>query len=192
VKSPIVWMWSLVVMGVVALGSAAVEAQTVATGPYYAVPSWDQKVPASTRFVVLSNFNLEAVLDRETGLVWQRAPDMTRREEFQFAALDCLSTPFSGRGGWRLPTVSELSSLMESDTGLQFSGHLPAGHPFAVTPAFTTVFWTATAAAGVDLVFHSFWTLRLNVGGASYAVQSGKFDSTEKALVWCVRGYQAD
>src|SRR5262249_15328144 len=42
-----------------------------ANGPYYAEPSWDQMLPASTRFIVLSNFNSEAVLDRETGLVWQ-------------------------------------------------------------------------------------------------------------------------
>jgi hypothetical protein len=38
-------------------------------GPYYPTPSWDQKLPAATRFVVLTNWNREAVLDRETGLV---------------------------------------------------------------------------------------------------------------------------
>lgn len=43
-------------------------------GPYYAEPSWDQKLPAATRFVVLMDWNNEAVLDRETGLVWEQAP----------------------------------------------------------------------------------------------------------------------
>ena len=47
------------------------DAQTASAGPYYATPSWDQ-TPSSTRFVVLSNWNNEAVLDRETGLVWEK------------------------------------------------------------------------------------------------------------------------
>jgi len=53
-------------IGIVA-GSAV--AQTTANGPYYATPSWDQTMPAATRFIVLSNMASEAVLDRETGLV---------------------------------------------------------------------------------------------------------------------------
>ncbi len=46
----------------------------VANGPYYATPSWDQSLPVTTRFVVLTNFASDAVLDRETGLVWEKAP----------------------------------------------------------------------------------------------------------------------
>src|SRR5258706_10011688 len=58
---------------------------TTAAGPYYANPSWDQQLPASTRFVVLSNWidaahpsGGAAVLDRETGLVWEQSPDATQ------------------------------------------------------------------------------------------------------------------
>src|SRR5713101_6294178 len=45
-------------------------AQTTANGPYYATPSWDQTLACTTlatcpRFIVLSNFNNQAVLDRE-------------------------------------------------------------------------------------------------------------------------------
>jgi hypothetical protein len=36
----------------------------VSNGPYYATPSWDQTLPANTRFVVLSNFANAAMLDR--------------------------------------------------------------------------------------------------------------------------------
>ena len=181
-------------VAVLMLSVTPAHAQTTAAGPYYAIPSWDQTLPCTTtancpRFVVLSNMGGQSVLDRETGLVWQRSPNLTRTQ-FQIAALNCLSTPFTGRGGWHLPTVSELGSLLESDSGLPFSGLLPAGHPFSVSPGFDQVFWTSTPAAGVDLSFHSFWTIRLNSSGASFAVQHGAFDSTDTGLAWCVRGYQ--
>ena len=56
------------------VATVSVNAQTVGAGPYYATPSWDQTLPSNTRFIVLSNMNSAAVLDRETGLVWERAP----------------------------------------------------------------------------------------------------------------------
>ncbi len=49
----------------VAVVSGPTAAQTTANGPYYATPSWDQKLQCDTpatcpRFVVLSNWNNEA------------------------------------------------------------------------------------------------------------------------------------
>ena len=64
----------LAAFGFAALAVSPAAAQTTANGPYYAVPSWDQTLPAAQRFIVLANMNQEAVLDRETGLVWQRTP----------------------------------------------------------------------------------------------------------------------
>jgi hypothetical protein len=56
------------------LQSVHARAQTTAVGPYLATPARDQKLQCDSlatcpRFVVLSNWNSEAVLDRETGLV---------------------------------------------------------------------------------------------------------------------------
>src|SRR5215471_1494141 len=92
-------------------------AQTTAVGPYYAVPSWDQTIACTAaancpRFVVLSNMNNDAVLDRETGLVWERAP-FTGRTNFASASLTCGARITGDRFGWRLPTLPELQSLTQ-------------------------------------------------------------------------------
>src|SRR5688572_32164101 len=65
-----------------ALGAGPAQAQTTSNGPYYAEPAWDQKLQCDTqatcpRFIVLSNWSSAAVLDRETGLVWERSPATT-------------------------------------------------------------------------------------------------------------------
>src|SRR5215510_8701144 len=94
------------------LVGAPAYAQTTAPGPYYATPSWDQTLPASTRFVVLSNMANAAVLDRETGLVWHRSPIPGTRPFFD-ASGQCLVSKTGNRAGWRLPTVNELQSLFD-------------------------------------------------------------------------------
>src|SRR5262245_21794109 len=98
--------------------SEPASAQTTAPGPYHATPSWDQTLPVSTRFIVLSNWNSAAVLDRETGLVWERSPAFGPTD-WQLANLQChsLGSPRgsrpSTRMGWRLPSVEELASLVD-------------------------------------------------------------------------------
>jgi len=74
----------LILAAMFAFATLPVGAATTATGPYYANPSWDQQLPASTRFIVLSNWvdtahpsGGAAVLDRETGLIWEQSPDAT-------------------------------------------------------------------------------------------------------------------
>src|SRR5262245_35534529 len=126
--------------------SAMSYAQTTAPGPYYATPSWDQTLPASTRFIVLSNWNNEAVLDRETGLVWQRSP--IGEAAWAQASENCINARTGGRGSWRLPTINELSSLF--DPTLTTSPFLPAGHPFTGLPppfGLGANFWSSTLSA---------------------------------------------
>src|SRR5437016_8649313 len=94
------------------LPASTAFADTIAAGPYYANPSWDQTLPSSTRFIVLSNLNSVAVLDRETGLVWEQSPS-TSTLSWDGAQNHCNTLRAGGRLGWRLPTLQELASLVD-------------------------------------------------------------------------------
>src|SRR5262249_16916968 len=121
--------------------------------PYYANPSWDQRLPVSTRFIVLSNWvdtdfpsGGAAVLDRETGLVWQRSPARIFLD-FEKAADGCVNAGTGGKYGWRLPTAPELASLLEtSGTGPFPRISLPVGHPFTTVIRPFSSYWTTTTA----------------------------------------------
>lgn len=126
-----------------AAGPAGAQTSTTANGPYYAMPSWSQKLTTG-RFVVLSNWGNQAVLDRETGLVWHRSFGQANTLPEAFEA--CLFSATGGRRGWRLSTMPELLSLVESESG---NSILPAGHPFEAVPLLpflpsSASFFTAT------------------------------------------------
>lgn len=152
---------------------ATASAQTVANGPYYATPSWDQTLAPNVRFIVLANMNQEAVLDRETGLVWERSPNAT--PELFFDALgDCWNKTVGGRNGWRLPAVSELMSLV--DASIPFPGpKLTPGHPFLnVQSGGYWVVWNDPLQTRVALLMSTGTTTFINS------------DDTQRST-WCVR-----
>jgi hypothetical protein len=163
------------------------RAQTVAVGPYYAVPSWDQTIACTTqascpRFVVLSNMNSDAVLDRETGLVWEKSPD-SNRPSFSQAEASCVGKSIGNRKGWRLPTTSELQTLLDPSKS---SPALPDGHPFEnVQFGFLSSYWTSTVASSASFGPGN------DVYGVSFENSSGSvlFNKTSgTAFKWCVRG----
>lgn len=117
------------------------QAQTMANGPYYATPSWDQTIPVSSRYVVLNNFDNEAVLDRETGLVWQRTRSPAYHQWVPAYRL-CMNLKLGNRRGWRLPTAAEMFSLFDATT-IAAPG-LPPGHPFIGVNPTAEGFWTST------------------------------------------------
>ena len=106
-----------------------------APGPYYALPSWDQKLPSNNRFIILSDWGNAAVLDKETGLVWERSPILNPiGSQLSFAHAWCRKLATGNRKGWRIPMLEELASLL--DMSVPSSPKLPAGHPFVnVQPA---------------------------------------------------------
>lgn len=165
-------------LAALALSIAPVRAQTTAAGPYYATPSWDQKLTPATRFVVLSNWNGEAVLDRETGLVWERTPDPFAHF-WDDAIRLCRAKKTGNRMGWRLPILEELHSLIDPAAAVSFPGPaLPPGYPFN---ALATSYWSATAHLFLE---GNFWGLIFNDGAI---FQDPRLQVHH---VWCVRGGQ--
>jgi Protein of unknown function (DUF1566) len=171
----------LIVLGMVVFAASPAGAATAA-GPYYATPSWDQQLPASTRFVVLSNWvdaahpsGGAAVLDRETGLVWEQSPSTTG-DIWYGQSVHCINLNTGGRTGWRLPTIQELLSLVDRS---QSNPSLPSGHPFTVQ---SSAYWSATTYASNTAVA---WFV--NVANSSV-------DRVDKSVInllaWCLRGGQ--
>ena len=172
--------------GAVLLGFVLVLARTTTAGPLdppgpvgptmrtldELIPSWGKTLSAtdgcaSARFTcVLSD---QAVLDHETGLVWDRAPDATLRTwdaAYKFCAQRVLGT----RQGWRLPTLPELQSLLDGTA-------LPAGNPITL-PSIPT-FWSASpSGVAPDEIFAVFFSNgSTDTRSANVALKS-----------WCVRG----
>jgi hypothetical protein len=137
--------------------------------------SWDTVLPASQRFVVLAAFNNDAVLDKETGLVWEKSPQ-SAAVSLPNARLACANKAIGGRKGWRLPALPELASLVDPSVASPGPA-LPSGHPFASVQSAN--YWSASAHVDNP-------TLMWGVGfsnGAALGV-SKAFDQR----VWCVRG----
>ncbi len=165
----------LIALAVFAFTASSTEAQvTTANGPYYAPPSWDQTLPSSTRFIVLSNFNNEAVLDRTTGLVWERSP-ATTHAAWVTIRFNCANKVVGGQKGWRLPSFPELASLVDPSVT---NPSLPVGHPFInVLSAFYT---SATTDADTPT---NVWIVLF---GSGSVISSNKTDGG--LIAWCVRG----
>jgi hypothetical protein len=161
-----------VVVALLALGAGTAFADSV--GPYYATPSWDQTLPSSTRFIVLSNFNSEAVLDRNTGLVWERSPPTNFGDWFT-VRLVCANKAVGGQKGWRLPSFPELASLVDPSVT---NPSLPAGHPFTNVGShfYTSATTDASNPANVWIVLF----------GSGSVISSNKTDGG--LVAWCVRG----
>ena len=167
----------LFVVGTLMLTIPPTQALADQAGPYFATPSWDQTLPVSTRFIVLSNMNSEAVLDRETGLVWEKSPNTMINRSWPDAQYECFSKNVGGRGGWKLPSLQELRSLI--DPTATFPA-LPAGHPFTNVTT-SGHYWSANTTASNSA---NAWFMEIGHGYVSYFAKSDVFS----ALIWCVRG----
>jgi hypothetical protein len=149
-------------------------------GTQRAFPSWDQQINKPKRFKVLDDFAGAAVLDKETGLVWEQSPDTNQHNWFNGLVL-CYQRATGGRQGWRFPTIEELASLIDPNNP-GGNPDLPPGHPFSnVQSSVYSIYWSATTHAGNTSWA---WVVVFSNGSVSFDVK------TDTVFVWCVRGGQ--
>lgn len=159
----------------------ALSGHICAVSPVHAgsVPTWDKTVEGSGRFKVLATFDGDAVLDKETGLVWEKRLSAAA-QPFSGALLGCATSFTGNRRGWRLATVEELASVMDPS---QANPPLAAGNPFENLVAdLDVLYWTATPnpiVAGAKIA----WSFA-NVGFVADVLL------TNAVRRWCVRGGQ--
>lgn len=87
-------------------------------------PTWSQILPADERFELVMGD--AAVLDKETGLVWAADANLFETKIWSNAIYYCADqVDLGGRKGWRLPTIEELASLLDTS---QNNPALPLGY----------------------------------------------------------------
>jgi hypothetical protein len=133
------------------------------------VEPWSTKLPPSRRFTIV--IDGAAVLDNETGLVWQRAPSVGTTGHAT-TLIVCAVADTGGRRGWRVPVLSELLSLVEPGA----MPSLPVGHPFSL--GATPRFWSHTAPPNTNVAF----VFDFEFGNLSNP------PVTDQLRTWCVRG----
>lgn len=135
--------------------------------------AWSNIIPnAAKRFVVLADFNSEAVLDRETGLVWEKSLTGGVGINWAEASFACINKNVGGRKAWRLPSIVELLSLVDP---IQSNPALPLGHPFS---GLQSIYWSATTIQDLPTFV---WGVGIQ-GGSTTTI-----DKSSTVSAWCVR-----
>ena len=134
-------------------------------------PTWSQVLPSATRFDMA--LGSAAVMDKETGLVWEKSLDKTKISWVN-ACDHCFQKEAGGRKGWRLPTIEELASLIDTT---QNNPALPDGHHFSNVQSSN--YWSSTTYA----YYPTFaWSVHFYNGQVKFN------DKNNAYYVWCVRG----
>lgn len=139
---------------------------------------WGKVLDYSNRFVTLSAMNDEAILDLETQLVWQR---LGSKEELSWngARSICRLATTGKRMGWRLPSLHELSSLVDPSSG-GLIGPFERQH---------SVYWTGTSVANdVNSNYSSDQHAYAIAAYWGYGNPSFFRSKSEKSGALCVRG----
>jgi hypothetical protein len=123
----------------------------------------------------------DAILDRETGLVWQRAAGSV--EYFYFSAVDICATALTGdRYGWRLPTHAELRTTLFSPPA-----GVPPGMPILPGGVADREYWTASLTTFGTEPEEQLWVYVVDYDEHEANAQRIDLDLTTNG-VWCVRG----
>jgi Protein of unknown function (DUF1566) len=137
---------------------------------------WDTNHPSASRFVTLAAFHNQAVLDKNTGLVWEQAP-ATATRNWNEAKDHCANRTVGGTVGWRLPSVIELKSVQDPSLVSPFV-------PTMVFPGIQTdhedgLYWSASLSPEGPFP----WIVSFSGSGCQAPGNPDRLRST-----WCVRG----
>ncbi len=173
---------SVLVCGVLSVGE--VQAKDTFNKNCESFPTWGHKLPGDERFVgvfpqlvgMFGFLQFAAYCDRETGLVWQHTPATTDNSSWTDANYDCTLLNVGGQGGWHLPLIEQLATLVDTNNSYPA---LPTGHPFVNVEG---VYWAATLTVlgSPELA----WTVDFSEG---HVKRARKRDGHR---MWCVRGGQ--
>lgn len=157
--------------------------QIVNEGKAYSV-NWKTHAP-NPRFAVydVNTPDLtydDLVLDKETGLVWTRdvlwLGSYTNPERVWADAVETARNFTMGnRKGWSVPTIEEISTLIEPSQG---NPALPPGHPF-INFEYGVLYWSSTTSHRDS---DNAWAVSIDNGGAVTIPKSSY------AKTWPVRG----
>jgi hypothetical protein len=151
---------------------------TVLSGTTAEVPGVVKKpataMTTAQRFVILPALNNDGVLDKETGLVWEKSPQ-TPSARWSVARRTCVEKEVGGQKGWRLPSLSELQGLV--DPSIAPPGPtLPPGHPFQTVQS--AVYWSETRVGENP---SGAWAIHFGLGGGAVFI-----NWAHAVQVWCV------
>jgi hypothetical protein len=139
------------------------------------IRNWQNAHPAAQRFMILPDFTNDAVLDKETSLVWELSPQASPLT-WNEARTTCAKRTIGGQKGWRLPAPSEMRSLVGPAVDAP-GPNLPPGHPF------------------LNIQPTAYWTVVPEANQPSYAKYVDAFLGNVLSLLkiytypaWCVRG----
>lgn len=121
----------------------------------------------------------DLVLDQETGLIWPRNANIHGQAvNWLDANTLCRERRIANRIGWRLPTVEELSSLVDTR---RTNPALPNGHPFLSVQVAAELppYWTCTDHEDSA---QAAWFVNLASGAAGLGGKS------LPGYIWPVRG----
>jgi hypothetical protein len=133
--------------------------------------TWDHT--DSPRFQLLAPFANQAILDRETGLVWERTPSGAALTWFQ-AQDRCNRLVLGNRMGWRVPAIQELTSILS----IGAPNNLEPGNLFVGLPPNNQMIWSGTTSAINQI---NVWVMSLS-GNLINNLPKASF-----ARCWCVR-----
>jgi hypothetical protein len=144
-------------------------------------PTWSQIIPASERFELVMDG--VAVLDKETGLVWARDACASGYITWQNAIQYCRMRSLGNRLGWRLPTVEEMASLVDTTESMPA---LPSGHPFTNVASY--LYWSITEhesdGNNAYAVCMDFWCVEPPTVKATRAVRGRYVAAIDELDIW--------